>query len=86
MSQTRNQPVPVVIPEDLWEPHGDEEAVLVGWLAQDGAAVVKGEVIAEIMVEKVAMDLEAPASGRIAIVTPVDSPVHLGDVVAKIYP
>ncbi len=86
MSQESNQPVPVIIPENLWEPHGDEEAVLVGWLAQDGASVEAGVVIAEIMVEKVTIDIEAPASGRLVIVTPVDTPVHLGDVIAKIYP
>lgn len=38
------------------------------------------------MVEKVAMDIEAPASGRFAIVTPVDAAVHLGAVIARIYP
>ncbi len=86
MSQESNQPVPVIIPENLWEPHGDEEAVLVGWLAQDGASVEAGVVIAEIMVEKVTIDIEAPASGRLVIVTPVETPVHLGDVIAKIYP
>ncbi len=86
MSQASNQPVPVVIPENLWEPHGDEEAVLVGWQAQDGALVEAGAVIAEIMVEKVTIDIEAPVSGRLVIVMPVDTPVHLGDVIAKIYP
>ena len=86
MSQESNQPVPVVIPETLWEPNGDDEAVLVGWLAQDGASVEASAVIAEIMVEKVTIDIEAPASGRLAIVTPVDTPVHLGDIIAKIYP
>ena len=86
MSHESNQPVPVVIPENLWEPLGADEAVLVGWQAQDGASVEAGAVIAEIMVEKVTIDIEAPASGRLAIVTPVDSPVHLGDVIAKIYP
>ncbi len=86
MAHESNQPVPVVIPENLWEPHGEDEAVLVGWQAQDGASVEAGTVIAEIMVEKVTIDIEAPASGRLAIVTPVDTPVHLGDVIAKIYP
>ncbi len=43
-------------------------------------------MIAEIMVEKVTIDIEAPASGRLVIVMPVDTPVHLGDVIAKIYP
>ena len=86
MSQETTQPVAVAIPADLWEPHGDEEAVLVGWLAQDGAAVSEGAVIAEVMVDKVTIDVAAPASGRLAIVTPVDTRVHPGDVIAKIYP
>lgn len=78
--------VPVIIPEDLWESEGDEEAVLVGWLAHDGAAVAEGTVIAEIMVEKVTIDVVAPASGRLAIVAAVDAPVRLGEVIATIYP
>ena len=86
MSQESNQPVRVVIPENLWEPQGDEEAVLVGWLAQDGASVEAGEVVAEVMVEKVTIDIEAPVSGRLVIVTPVGAAVHLGDVLATIYP
>ena len=86
MSEETQSPVLVIIPEDLWEPHGDEEAMLVGWMAQDGAAVAEGAVIAEIMVEKVTVDVEAPASGRLAIVIPAEAPVHLGDVIAKIYP
>lgn len=86
MSQESNQPIRVVIPDDLWEPHEGEEAVLIDWLAHDGALVEAGAVIAEIMVEKVTMDIEAPASGRLAIVVPVDTPVHLGDVIATIYP
>ena len=86
MSQEINQPVRVVIPENLWVPHSDEEAVLLGWLAQDGASVEAGEVIAEIMVEKVTMDIEAPASGRLVIVTPVGAPIRPGAVLATIYP
>ena len=86
MSQETTHPVLVAVPEDLWEPQGDEEAVLAGWLVQDGAAVAEGAVIAEIMVDKVTLDVVAPASGRLAIVTPVDARIHLGDVIAKIYP
>ena len=86
MSQETTHPVLVAVPEDLWEPHRDEEAVLVGWLAHDGAVVAEGVVIAEIMVDKVTIDVAAPASGRLTIVTPVDARVHLGDVIAKIYP
>ena len=86
MAQETTSPVVVAIPKDLWEPHGDEEAILVGWLARDGAVVAEGAVIAEIMVDKVTVDVTAPASGRLAIVTPAEARVHLGDVIAKIYP
>ena len=76
---------PVAVPKHLWEPHGDEEAMLVGWLVQDGTLVAAGDVIAEIMVEKVTVDVEAPVSGRLAIIIPAETHVHLGDVIAKIY-
>ena len=82
----QSPPVPVVIPEKLWEPHGDEEAILIEWVAHDGALVDEGTVVAEIMVDKVTMDIAAPASGRLAVITPTEAPVHLGDVIAKIYP
>ena len=78
--------VPVVIPEALWEPEAGEEAVLVGWLADEGAAVRQGERLAEIMVDKVTLDVEAPASGRLAIHTPVDAEVRPGAVIATIHP
>ena len=86
MSQESKQPVRVVIPENLWEPQAGEEAVVTAWRAQDGAAVDAGAVIAEVMIEKVTIDIEAPAAGRLAIVTPVGTLVHLGDILATIYP
>ena len=86
MPEPTDSPVAVVLPDTLWEPQGDEEAVLVAWLAPDGAAVTEGAVIAEVMVDKVTIDVAAPASGRLAIVTPAEARVHLGDVIAKIYP
>ena len=78
--------IPVTIPPDLWEPQAGEEAYLVGWLAQEGDAVEKGAVIAEIMVDKVTMEVEAPAAGRLAIRVPVDAPVAPGAVLAEIHP
>ena len=78
--------IPVVIPEALWEPEAGEEAVLVGWLFEEGATVRRGDRIAEIMVDKVTLDVEAPAAGRLAIHTPVDAEVRPGAVIATIYP
>ncbi len=39
------------------------EATFVGWLKQVGEAVQAGEVIAEVMTEKVNVEIESPASG-----------------------
>ena len=86
MASSGAQRIPVVLPETLWEAEGDEEAVLVGWLAEDGAAVEAGAIVAEVMVEKVTVDVEAPASGRLEVVTPIDAAVRLGDVIAWIHP
>lgn len=79
-------PIPVVIPEGLWEPQAGEEAYLVGWLAQEGDAVEEGVVIAEIMVDKVTLEIEAPAAGRLVIRVPVDASVTPGTVLAEIHP
>lgn len=42
-----------------------EEGTILRWLKADGAAVAQGEPIAEVMTEKVNMEIEAPASGRL---------------------
>src|SRR5579872_1146746 len=42
-----------------------EEGTILRWLKEEGAAVAQGEPIAEVMTEKVNMELEAPASGRL---------------------
>ena len=42
-----------------------EEGTLLRWLKEDGAAVAQGEPIAEVMPEKVNMEIEAPAAGRL---------------------
>jgi pyruvate/2-oxoglutarate dehydrogenase complex dihydrolipoamide acyltransferase (E2) component len=39
------------------------EATVVTWLKDVGAHVEKGEAIAEVMTDKVNIDVEAPASG-----------------------
>ncbi|MDF2181960.1 lipoyl domain-containing protein [Neptuniibacter sp. CAU 1671] len=72
----------VIIPVDLWEE--DSEAVITSWLASDGGDVTEGDVIAELMVEKIQYELEAPASGKLTISKDVDEVVAKGDQVATI--
>jgi len=76
---------PVTIPTSLWESDGTEEAVLAEWLAADGAAVEAGAPLAEVMVDKVSLVLEAPASGVLEIRREEGAPVGLGATVAVIH-
>ena len=72
----------IKIPEDLWEK--DSEAVITTWLADDGATVSAGALIAEIMTEKVQHEIIAPADGVLKIVKEVDDIVKKGDVIGTI--
>ncbi len=80
------EPIPVTIPTVLWESDGTEEAVLAEWLVADGAVVEAGAPLAEIMVDKVALVLDAPATGVLETRVVPNSPVGLGTTVATIHP
>jgi pyruvate/2-oxoglutarate dehydrogenase complex dihydrolipoamide acyltransferase (E2) component len=43
-----------------------EEAVVANWFAREGARVEAGETVCEIQIEKVSVDVPAPASGVLA--------------------
>jgi pyruvate/2-oxoglutarate dehydrogenase complex dihydrolipoamide acyltransferase (E2) component len=74
--------VSVTIPTDLWEE--DSEAVITSWLVGDGGAVSEGQLIAEIMVEKVQHEIRSPANGTISIAKPAESVVSKGDEIASV--
>jgi len=72
----------IAIAADLWDE--DAEAVITNWLASDGAHVNEGDLIAEIMVEKVQHEIRATASGTLSIVKAADEIVAKGDVIGTI--
>lgn len=72
----------VIVPVDLWEE--ESEAVITSWLASDGGDVSEGDVIAELMVEKIQYELLAPASGKLGLISDVDDVVEKGQKVATI--
>jgi len=74
----------VSIPDDLWDTGVVPEGVVSNWLYDEGATVEKGEVVAVIMVEKTEYDIEAPASGKLHIVSDQDAAVTPGTVIADI--
>lgn len=73
----------VIIPEDLWD-EDDPSGSTVIWLVEDGAPVRCGDLIAEILVEKVTLELAAAADGRLRILVEAESVVNKGDRIAVI--
>ncbi|MGH1419931.1 MAG: biotin/lipoyl-containing protein [Hyphomicrobiaceae bacterium] len=74
--------VDLTIPTDLWEE--DSEAVITTWLVSDGAVVTQGQLVAEIMVEKVQHEIAAPAAGTLAIEKAAESVVAKGGKIGSI--
>jgi pyruvate/2-oxoglutarate dehydrogenase complex dihydrolipoamide acyltransferase (E2) component len=62
-------------------------ATIASWLRAVGDLVAAGEVIAELETEKATVELEAPASGRLAEIRhPAGTEVTVGETLALIEP
>lgn len=77
-------PVPIVIPHSGVV----EEVVVVEWLRADGDVVTEGESVVTIESEKAQTELEAPTSGRLAVVIEADpdAEVAVGTTLGTIQP
>lgn len=71
-----------------WESDVDEtEGIVVNWFAREGGTVERGAPIVEIQIEKVSIDLHAPADGTLdEIVSGEDDEFAIGDTLAWIRP
>ena len=54
------------------------------WRKKDGEQVVQGEILVTLETDKVSNELEAPAAGRLKIITPEGEEVSIGVVIATI--
>ena len=54
------------------------------WRKKDGDQVTQGEILVTLETDKVSNELEAPASGRLKILTPEGEEVSIGAVIATI--
>lgn len=61
-----------------------EEGTIVEWKKEEGEYVEKGEIILEIMTNKVNIDVEAPTSGYLKILKFPDQVAPVGEVIALI--
>ncbi len=60
------------------------EGVIGTWFARDGETVTAGQLIAEVQVDKVSADVEAPTSGVLRHVVAEEAVSHQGAVIAVI--
>ena len=66
----------------VWEEEG--EAAIAQWFVDDAAQVSEGDLLAEMMVEKVQYEIVAPATGKLRILKQQEEVVASGDIIAII--
>ncbi|MEY3734889.1 MAG: biotin/lipoyl-containing protein [Candidatus Nanopelagicales bacterium] len=62
----------------------EAEGVVATWFARTGETVKAGQVIAEVMVDKVSLDVEAPVDGVITCLIEEEGTVTQGQDIARI--
>jgi pyruvate/2-oxoglutarate dehydrogenase complex dihydrolipoamide acyltransferase (E2) component len=62
----------------------EAEGVVATWYVRTGETVGAGQVVAEVMVEKVSNDLEAPVAGVVRLLVAEEQSVRQGDLIATI--
>lgn len=62
------------------------EGVLATWFVGDGEPVSEGDLIAEVAVDKVDMEIVAPASGVIRLLVKESDVVRQGAAIARLEP
>lgn len=61
------------------------EGTIVHWLKEVGEPIREGEILVEVMTEKVNLEVESTISGiLIEILSPEESIVRVGEVIARI--
>lgn len=72
----------IIIDKDLWDE--DIEGVITSWLFDEGDQVSQGDVVAEVMVEKVQHEVLSPVSGNLNILIAAEEPVNRGDAIGNV--
>lgn len=62
----------------------DAEGVLATWFVADGERVAEGDLLAEVAVDKVAMEILSPAAGVIHLLATEGDVVRQGVAVARL--
>ena len=72
----------IIIPDDMWD--DDSEGFISTWFFKSGETVKEGDVIAEVMNEKVAAELVAPTAGELTVLVEAEQPFTKGKTVGRV--
>ncbi len=75
---------PTAVAIELWGGAGAADESALVWLCPNGALVDKGQLIAEVLVDKATVELHAPTSGRLHILAAPADAIGSGQLVAMI--
>ena len=62
-----------------------ETGKLIRWLKAEGDTVAKGEPLIEVETDKVTVEIEAPAAGRLSIELPMGTVVPMGGRIGSVH-
>ena len=62
----------------------DAVGVVATWFVKSGESVSAGQVVAEVMVDKVSVDIEAPIGGVVTLLVEEEASVAQGSDIARI--
>lgn len=63
---------------------GEGEGILSQWFFEDGGAVQEDDVLCEVMQDKVVIEVSAPTSGRLEVVTAEDDELEPDQILGYI--
>jgi len=63
---------------------GEGEGVLSQWFFEDGGAVQEGDVLCEVMQDKVIIEVSAPTSGKLEVLSAEDDELESGQTLGYI--
>lgn len=79
--------VEIAVPSEMWPGGGAAEGVVVNWFKREGSPLNAGEIVAEVMIEKVTLEIPAPVRGRLAkILVPQGEVVKPGQPLGEVLP
>ncbi|HSK26093.1 MAG TPA: lipoyl domain-containing protein [Jiangellales bacterium] len=73
----------VVFPS-LSKERADAEGVVSTWFVTDGDTVAQDQLLAEVQVDKVAVEVPAPHAGTVRLLVAEEAEVRQGSVIARI--